>query len=127
MAGDINMKHQLAFYITHARVLIEWLELATEDKEGPHQTNCPNNASISELHLKAFGKEVGLKDVYKSHLESGPTNDRGASIDSARANLADTFVSTFVNAHYGNDEFVKAEEGNSWIYNKQRLRYVPFI
>lgn len=42
------------------------------------------------------------------------------NIDSARANLAGTFVNAFVNAGFGNDKLmVKAEEGNSWIYKNK--------
>lgn len=55
-----------------------------------------------------------------------------ANIDSARANLAGTFVNAFVNAGFGNDKLlVEADEGNSWIYKnkdhgKQFFRWVEF-
>jgi 26S proteasome regulatory subunit N1 len=43
-----------------------------------------------------------------------------AAVDSARANLAGTFVNAFVNAGFGNDKLmVTAEEGNSWIYKNK--------
>ena len=42
------------------------------------------------------------------------------SIDSARANLAGTFVNAFVNAGYGNDKLiVDVEEGQSFIYKNK--------
>jgi 26S proteasome regulatory subunit N1 len=42
------------------------------------------------------------------------------NIDSARANLAGTFVNAFVNAGFGNDKLmVKAEESNSWVYKNK--------
>jgi 26S proteasome regulatory subunit N1 len=38
-------------------------------------------------------------------------------VDSAQANLAETFVNAFVNAAFGDDKpMVEAGEGNSWIY-----------
>lgn len=41
-------------------------------------------------------------------------------MDSARGNLAGTFVNAFVNAGFGNDKLmVEAEEGNSWIYKNK--------
>jgi len=41
-------------------------------------------------------------------------------VDSARGNLAGTFVNAFVNAGFGNDKLmVTAEEGNSWIYKNK--------
>jgi len=48
-----------------------------------------------------------------------------ANVDSARENIAGTFVNAFVNAGFGNDKLmVEAEEGNSWIYkNKDRGPY----
>ena len=43
-----------------------------------------------------------------------------ANVDSARANLAGTFVNAFVNAGFGNDKLmVEAEEGSSWIYKNK--------
>ena len=43
-----------------------------------------------------------------------------ANVDSARGNLAGTFVNAFVNAGFGNDKLmVEAEEGNSWIYKNK--------
>lgn len=43
-----------------------------------------------------------------------------ANVDSARQNLAGTFVNAFVNAGFGNDKLmVGAEEGQSWIYKNK--------
>ena len=43
-----------------------------------------------------------------------------ANVDSARENLAGTFVNVFVNAGFGNDKLmVEAEERNSWIYKNK--------
>lgn len=48
-----------------------------------------------------------------------------ANVDSARANLAGTFVNAFVNAGFGNDKLMVAvEDGSSWIYkNKDHGAY----
>ena len=43
-----------------------------------------------------------------------------ASIDSARANLAGTFVNAFVNAGFGNDKLmVDVGDGQSYIYKNK--------
>ena len=43
-----------------------------------------------------------------------------ANIDSARANLAGSFVNAFVNAGFGNDKLmVDTPEGDSWIYKNK--------
>ncbi|CAN0503762.1 unnamed protein product, partial [Discosporangium mesarthrocarpum] len=49
------------------------------------------------------------EEIYKSHLaESGGFSRRrevgGQHVDSARANLASTFVNALVNAGYGQDQ-----------------------
>lgn len=52
--------------------------------------------------------------------DNGNAGATSANIDSARANLAGTFVNAFVNAGYGNDKLmVEAEEGQSWIYKNK--------
>jgi 26S proteasome regulatory subunit N1 len=48
------------------------------------------------------------------------TETTTANVDSARANLAGTFVNAFVNAGFGNDKLMaEAEEGQSWIYKNK--------
>jgi 26S proteasome regulatory subunit N1 len=103
---------------------------------------CLSNSRLS-MHFRELGKELGvadpksLEDVYKSHLENTSTvftlevlnckPDRyskgpgtTSNVDSARGNLAGTFVNAFVNAGFGNDKLmVEAEEGNSWIYKNK--------
>jgi len=76
------------------------------------------------------------EDIYKSHLaETGGFSRRrdvgGANIDSARANLASTFVNAFVNAGFGHDKLMTAassstsESGsssggdNEWLYKNK--------
>ncbi|EMD31883.1 hypothetical protein CERSUDRAFT_88471 [Gelatoporia subvermispora B] len=131
-AGNPVMKRQLAFLLARAQVPKEWLDpQMTEDgvdageSELPEDlVECLSNTRLSNS-FREFGKELGalepksLEDVYKSHLE----NTRGttpANVDSAKANLAGTFVNAFVNAGFGNDKLmVEAEEGSSWIYKNK--------
>lgn len=126
------MRRQLAFILARAQIPLEWLN-ATEDgmsEEFPEDImEVLGNTSLS-TGFRAFGRELGveapksLEDIYKSHLE--PTRGgAAANVDSARANLAGTFVNAFVNAGFGNDKLmVEAEEGNSWVYkNKDHGRF----
>jgi 26S proteasome regulatory subunit N1 len=143
------MKRQLAYILARAQVPYHWLQHSATDDEGDETLeDLPEdlqeilfNSRLS-THFKQFGKELGvqdpksLEDVYKSHLETSRTSDfvsfgrphiyvmrKGsstASVDSARGNLAGTFVNAFVNAGFGNDKLmVDAEEGNSWIYKNK--------
>ncbi|CAA7268438.1 unnamed protein product [Cyclocybe aegerita] len=123
------MKRQLAFLIARAQIPLEWLQIPLTEDEAEDSfesdlQDCLFNAKLSE-HFRDFGKELGvedaknLEDVYKSHLENTRPGI-SANIDSARGNLAGTFVNAFVNAGFGNDKLmVMAEEGNSWIYKNK--------
>lgn len=50
------------------------------------------------------------EDIYKTHLMEGRA-PAGAAVDSARANLAATFVNAFVNAGFGQDKLLTSSEG----------------
>ncbi|KAH9962205.1 26S proteasome regulatory complex non-ATPase subcomplex Rpn1 subunit [Russula dissimulans] len=129
--GNLQMKRQLAYILARAQVPYHWLQHSTTDDDGDETLEeLPEdlqeilfNSRLS-THFKQFGKELGvqdpksLEDVYKSHLETSRSST--ASVDSARGNLAGTFVNAFVNAGFGNDKLmVDAEEGNSWIYKNK--------
>lgn len=133
--ADISsvMKKQLSYFLARAQIPLQWVHDAdgTADVE---QTNtqdddvlsCLSNAQLSK-HFRAFGKAVGVEeprsvdDVYKVHLQTSAKAGAGAAtIDSARDNLATSFVNAFVNAGFGNDKLlVGAEEGSSWIYKNR--------
>ncbi|KAK7042997.1 proteasome regulatory particle base subunit [Paramarasmius palmivorus] len=129
-AGNPVMKRQLAFIIARAQIPIEWVKASPEEnpdgdeEELPEDlVECLSNTRLS-TSFREFGKEMGvadpksLEDVYKTHLEN--TRPGGSTVDSARGNLASTFVNAFVNAGFGNDKLmVEAEEGNSWIYKNK--------
>eukprot|EP00587_Corethron_hystrix_P001010 CAMPEP_0113330944 /NCGR_PEP_ID=MMETSP0010_2-20120614/22105_1 /TAXON_ID=216773 ORGANISM="Corethron hystrix, Strain 308" /NCGR_SAMPLE_ID=MMETSP0010_2 /ASSEMBLY_ACC=CAM_ASM_000155 /LENGTH=951 /DNA_ID=CAMNT_0000193937 /DNA_START=122 /DNA_END=2977 /DNA_ORIENTATION=- /assembly_acc=CAM_ASM_000155 len=62
------------------------------------------------------------EDIYKSHLaETGGFNRRrdvSGTVDSARANLASTFVNAFVNAGFGQDKLM-TPENSDWLYKNK--------
>ena len=68
------------------------------------------NAQLSE-HFLALARDLDVveaktpEDVYKSHLVDGRA-PVGPSVDSARQNLANTFVSALVDAGFGHDKLV---------------------
>ncbi|KAJ7145355.1 armadillo-type protein [Mycena crocata] len=131
--GNPLMKRQLAFLLARSQVPIEWLrapsenpdeQIDIEDEFPEDLRECLSNTRMSG-HFRDFGKELGvtepksLEDVYKTHLENTRPNAL-ANVDSARGNLAGTFVNAFVNAGFGNDKLmVEAEEGNSWVYKNK--------
>lgn len=85
--------------------------------------------TISNVKLPEFYaylvKELNLldpkvpEDIYKSHLEDLKYSYGPGSIDSAKQNLAASFVNAFINLGYGSDKLVLQsgeEESKSWIY-----------
>ncbi|KAG8803495.1 proteasome regulatory particle base subunit, partial [Serendipita sp. 399] len=125
-AANPAMKRQLAFMIARAGIPLEWVIDTSEGAEEIEEDllECLSNAKLS-THFRAFGKDVGalepksLEDIYKSHLEQTrlPSATGG---DSARANLAGTFVNAFVNAGFSNDPLMaKAAAGDSWVYKNK--------
>src|SRR4051812_14357686 len=56
------------------------------------------------------------EDIYKSSTSESKTF--AANVDSARQNLASTFVNAFVNAGFGSDKLMN-EEGGKWIYKNK--------
>lgn len=90
-----------------------------------------SNARISERFL-ALARDLDVmaprtpEEVYKAHLvETG--GGSGPTLDSARANLANTFVNAFVNAGFGQDKLMTVtpeSEGSSgdsvhWIFKNK--------
>lgn len=76
-----------------------------------------SNANLSEYFL-ALGQDLDImdpktpEDIYKSSLNE--TRGLTANVDSARQNLASTFVNAFVNVGFGQDKLVLTEEGISF-------------
>ncbi len=65
--------------------------------------------------------------VYKSHLTEGRAPS-GPAVDSARQNLASTFVNAFVNAGFGQDKLMtvipetESTENVHWIFKNKVSR-----
>lgn len=130
------MRKQLAYMLGRQQIPLEWVQdedsPLSEKEDGEALVSAIHNGSLSANFI-AFGKELSvfepksLEDIYKTHLDNstGSSSSRSAaslsaSVDSARGNLASTFVNAFVNAGFGNDKLmVGADEGNSWIYKNK--------
>ncbi|TPX74609.1 hypothetical protein CcCBS67573_g04123 [Chytriomyces confervae] len=112
---DPLVQKQLAFICARQQVFIE-----TGSEE---ITEILNNTKLTE-NFMALARDLDVveaktpEDIYKSHLENTRT---GANVDSARHNLASTFVNAFVNIGFGSDKLMMnaEEEGNSWIYKNK--------
>ncbi|KAG0266085.1 proteasome regulatory particle base subunit [Mortierella polycephala] len=113
---DPLLKKQLAFMLARQQIYIE-----TEDED---LQNCINNTHLTN-HFINLARELDLmepktpEDIYKSHLEHKRSTGV-AQVDSARQNLASTFVNAFVNAGFGVDKLMLTEEDDGgWIFKNK--------
>ena len=79
-----------------------------------------SNQKLSE-HFKSLARDLDVMEpkhpssIFKSHLEDRRFQDDG--INSAKKNLALTYVNAFVNAAFGKDLLILAQESNEdWVF-----------
>jgi 26S proteasome regulatory subunit N1 len=121
------MRKQICLLLGRHRVNYEVDESQIEDDDVEKLNQLIGNEHLSEQFLK-LAKDLDVmdpktpEDIYKSHLsETGGFSRRrdigGAQVDSARANLASTFVNAFVNAGFGEDKLMTPD--NEWLYKNK--------
>mmetsp|Transcript_28416 Transcript_28416/g.45503 ORF Transcript_28416/g.45503 Transcript_28416/m.45503 type:complete len:952 (+) Transcript_28416:188-3043(+) len=87
----------------------------TDSDELEELQNIMSNSNLSANYL-TLARDLDVmeaklpEDIYKTHLMEGRA-PAGAAVDSARANLAATFVNAFVNAGFGHDKLLTSSEG----------------
>ena len=132
---DSLMRKQMCILLGRHRVnyTIDSSILSNDDDDNIDQLNeLIGNTNISEQFLK-LAQDLDVmdpktpEDIYKSHLSetggfSRSRQQRDAlgnttNVDSARANLASTFVNAFVNAGYGQDKLMIPN--NEWLYKNK--------
>ena len=80
--------------------------------------------SLLNTHFLNLARELDImepktpEDVYKSHLDNARAHFGSSGVDSARQNLAASFVNGFVNAGFGQDKLLM-EDGNKWLYKNK--------
>ncbi len=119
---DPLMKKQMCLLLGRHRVNYE----IEDDDDADDLNELIGNAHLSEQFLK-LAQDLDVmdaktpEDIYKSHLaETGGFSRRresGSNVDSARANLASTFVNAFVNAGFGQDKLMTPD--NEWLYKNK--------
>jgi 26S proteasome regulatory subunit N1 len=124
--SDETQKKQLAFMVGRSHVNLQY---EGEEADAEEVNELVGNSKLSE-HYLLLAKDLDVldpktpEDIFKSHLaETGGFSRRreGAGahhVDSARANLASTFVNAFVNLGYQKDALV-TPEGNAWLYKNK--------
>ncbi|KAI5715989.1 hypothetical protein M8J77_025628 [Diaphorina citri] len=122
---DRVVRKQLAYMAGRQQITIE---LPDEMPDKNDLQIIMTNSHIND-HFHSLARELDImepktpEEVYKTWLENivlRPTYNLDVPVDSARHNLASTFVNAFVNAGFSRDKLVSVEDGNKWMYkNKQ--------
>ena len=119
--ADSGIRRQMAYILGRHR---------SQFRSGVSDTldSLVRNSSLSDLFL-SLARDLDVlepktpEDIYKAHLESGSggrTAGLGAAdeMDSAKRNLASTYVNAFVNAGFGKDKLMTVAESN-WVYKNK--------
>lgn len=111
---------QLAFMLGRQQVFLELPEGYSNFED---LTEIMSNSLLNN-HFLNLARELDImepktpEDVYKSHLDNSRAHFGSSQIDSARQNLAASFVNGFVNAGFGQDKLL-IEDGNKWLYKNK--------
>ncbi|XP_010274583.1 PREDICTED: 26S proteasome non-ATPase regulatory subunit 2 homolog A isoform X2 [Nelumbo nucifera] len=128
---DVLQKKQFCYILARHGVAFELdEEMVADDDDREALQDIINNTKLSEGYL-TLARDIEVmepkspEDIYKVHLLDGRAS-AGASVDSARQNLAATFVNAFVNAGFGQDKLMtvpaEASSGGStgsWLFKNK--------
>ncbi|XP_022988683.1 26S proteasome non-ATPase regulatory subunit 2 homolog A-like [Cucurbita maxima] len=129
---DVQHKKQFSYILARQGTCFEIdEEMCADENDREGLQDIINNAKLSEGYL-TLARDIEVmepkspEDIYKAHLLDGRAS-AGASVDSARQNLAATFVNAFVNAGFGQDKLMTvtpdassgASSGNWLFKNKE--------
>lgn len=118
--SDLAIQKQLAFMLGRQQI---FLELSEGSNDYDDLVEIMSNSHLNN-HFLNLARELDImepktpEDVYKSHLDNSRTPFGSSQIDSARQNLAASFVNGFVNAGFGQDKLLM-EDGNKWLYKNK--------
>ncbi|KAI3986286.1 hypothetical protein MKX01_028567 [Papaver californicum] len=129
--NDIQRKKQFCYILArHGVHFVLEEEMVSDDDEREACQEILNNMKLSEGYLN-LARDIEVmepkspEDIYKAHLIDGRAS-AGASVDSARQNLAATFVNAFVNAGFGQDKLMTVPSDTSsggttggWLYKNK--------
>ncbi|KAL5079789.1 hypothetical protein RYX36_008210 [Vicia faba] len=115
---DVLRKKQFCYILARHGITFELdEEMVNDDEDREVLQDIINNSKLSEGYL-TLARDIEVmepkspEDIYKAHLPDGRAS-AGASVDSARQNLAATFVNAFVNAGFGQDKLMTVVSDSS--------------
>ncbi|XP_075486643.1 26S proteasome non-ATPase regulatory subunit 2 homolog A-like [Primulina tabacum] len=129
--NDLKKKRQFCFILARHGITFELdEEMCADDEEREALQEIINNSKLNEGYL-ALARDIEVMepkspdDIYKAHLLDG-RGSGGGTVDSARQNLAATFVNAFVNAGFGQDKLMTPSSetssggsSTSWLFKNK--------
>lgn len=122
-APDRAMSLQLAFDLSRHNIILSEDDMIDDEEASTYTIEeVMGNSLLSELYLH-LAKELdnlepkSPEDIYKSHLEE-PSSFKAQPLDSAKKNLADTYVNAFANAGFGSDKLM-IDPDKGWVFNNK--------
>ncbi|KAL7060519.1 hypothetical protein AAHC03_09136 [Spirometra sp. Aus1] len=124
-ASGVDVRRQLAYLLAKHQFITPYDEVVADEEED--LAEMLGNTRLSE-HFVALGRELDImdpklpEDVYKTHLESTRPAMSAAMLDSARTNLAASYVNGLINCGFGKEKLIQddAKEIN-WITKQKDL------
>ncbi|KAJ6822051.1 putative 26S proteasome non-ATPase regulatory subunit 2-like protein A [Iris pallida] len=127
---DVLLKKQFSYMLARHGLVVELdHEMVADDDEREVLQDIINNVKLSEGYL-TLARDIEVmepkspEDIYKVHLLDGRAS-ASSSLDSARQNLAATFVNAFVNAGFGQDKLMtvpsesSSGSSGSWLFKNK--------
>merc|ERR1719495_1450969 len=117
---DPIVQKQLAYMLGRHQF---YLELSEDRDDYDDLTEIMSNSHLNN-HFLNLARELDIMeaktpdDVYKTHLDNVRPAFGGGAVDSARQNLASSFVNGFINTGFGQDKLLM-EDGNKWLYKNK--------
>jgi len=116
---DPVMQKQLAFMLGSHHHFLELDEEQYEDIIEIISNSHLNNHFLNLARELDIMEPKSPDEVYKSHLDNvRPVFGGGSNVDSARQNLASSFVNGFVNSGFGKDKLLM-EDGQNWLFKNK--------
>lgn len=111
---DLLVKKQLAFALGRQRQVV--------DIDDEDLTDLMNNSRLSDFYIKLcedldLTKPKSAAEIYKSNLDEGVVDSK---LDSAQANLAETYVNALVNLGTQKDTLMLVKDKEPWISNVKK-------
>jgi 26S proteasome regulatory subunit N1 len=115
---------QLALTLARHRYSVNFSEVLTHAACDRDELQKIASFEILSAQYKALAAELDVvepktpEEIFKTHLEEGRRG--GVALDSARQNLASSFVNAFVNIGFCSDKLMTVED-NNWLYKNKDL------